>query len=275
MKAYAVRVYLRACKMLERLGWEVRHLMAGERRSGVRIHWRRDHPDMLRGGVVRVRHGEFEFRFFVENDLDSIQREHRKGQIYEPEELEIIRRHYVGGTFVDVGGNVGNHAVYAAVVLNAPFVLVFEPEPLAAEICRINAALNHCSGKIRIHQAALADVRARAFPDHDHDNLGGTRMQPAENGTVEMLIGDQLLGEEQVGFIKVDTEGFELRVLAGLTSTIRRCRPPLFVEVENDKIEAFRAFCNAQDYAIAEEFRRYPVCTNYLALPLGGTGMKD
>lgn len=275
MKSFAVRAYLRACKLLERLGWTIRPMMTGDdRHCGVRIHWRRDGPTEPRGSVVRVRDGGCELRFFVEDDLDSIQGEHRRGRLYEPEELSIIARHYRGGTFVDVGGNVGNHAIYAARVLNAARVVVFEPEPLAAGICEINAALNNCREKIEIHRVALSDSSSCASLDYDEEhNLGGTRVRTAEGGSIEVRRGDDVIGTEPIGFVKIDTEGFELKVLAGFGSTIARSRPPLFVEVQNDNIEAFRAFCEAQDYAIAEEYRRYPVCINYLAVPQGD--MKD
>ena len=267
MRALASRSYLLVAGLLERLGWQVRHMTAGGRRSGIRINWRADEPGTVRGAVVRFRVNDVPFRFFVEDDLDAVQAHHRSGEIYEAEELAIIGRAYRGGTFVDVGGNVGNHAIYAAKILKAPRVIIFEPEPLAADVCEINVALNPCEAEIELHRLALSDAAGRARASYSEQNLGGTRMEPADNGNIEMVRGDDMLQGEEVGFIKIDTEGSELRALVGLQETINRCRPPLFVEVENGNIAGFHAFCDAHDYQIAEEYRRYPVCTNFLAVP--------
>ena len=240
--------------------------MSGVRRSGVRVNWYPDEPGILRGAVARFRVNDVPFRFFVEDDLDAIQAHHRSGRIYEPEELAIIGRAYRGGTFVDVGGNVGNHAIYAAKILKAPRVIVFEPEPLAADICEINAAVNGCEAQIELHRSGLSDVAGRAHPAYVEHNLGGTSLKPAEDGSIELNRGDDVLHDEQIGFIKIDTEGFELKALAGLVKTIARCRPLLFVEVENGNVPAFLAFCETHGYGIVEEYRRYEVCTNYLAV---------
>jgi FkbM family methyltransferase len=254
-------------KLLERRGWQVQHLAAGQRRGGVRINWRPDRANVMRGAVVQFLIDDVPFRFFVEDDFDVIQAHHHNGRIYEEEELAIIARHYPGGTFVDVGGNVGNHAVYAAKALNAPRVIVFEPERLAAQICEINAALNGCEGRIVLHRRALARIPGRANPSYLEHNLGGTRMEPTEDGVIEMVRGDDILRNEDPKFIKIDTEGFELQALEGLDETIERCRPTLFVEVENEHIEAFNCFCTSHGYEIIEEFRRYQLCTNFLAVP--------
>jgi Met-10+ like-protein len=54
-----------------------------------------------------------------------------KGVFYEREELEIIATHFKGGTFVDIGANVGNHSIFAAKFLGASKVIAFEPNPTA------------------------------------------------------------------------------------------------------------------------------------------------
>ena len=46
---------------------------------------------------------------------------------------------------------------------------------------------------------------------------------------------DYWLAGEQVGFIKLDVEGFELAVLKGAAQTLARCRPLLYLE--NDRVD--------------------------------------
>src|SRR6185437_10355213 len=83
-------------------------------------------------------------RFFVTNKNDAIMHHHYAGEFYEAEELEMISRHFAGGIFVDIGSNVGNHAIYAAGLMGASRVILFEPNPSAIAILRINLLLNAC-----------------------------------------------------------------------------------------------------------------------------------
>ena len=60
---------------------------------------------------------------------------------------------------------------------------------------------------------------------------------------------DDLVGEQEVGLMKVDVEGFELSALRGAEATIDRSRPVLYVE--NDRVEnsdALIDWIRAKDY---------------------------
>lgn len=235
------------------------------RKAGLVITWRPE--TALRGVIAEVRAGA-ELRFFVENELDAIQSCHRRGRLYEAEELEIIAGHYRGGTFADIGGNVGNHAVWAAKVLRAPRVIVFEPNPAAARICEINLLLNDCGEVVELRRKGLASAPGRAgtVQPFEH-NLGATRLVEASDGPLELARGDDELAGEYIGLLKIDTEGFELQVLEGLQEVIARDRPPIFVEVENASQPACEDFLARAGYRIAERYRRYETAINLLALP--------
>jgi FkbM family methyltransferase len=257
-----------AMRVAQAAGAEVRYLLTrGGRPAGVLVQWLRDEPGVLRGTIKGFIVDDVQLQFFIENDQDAVQGCHRRGQIYEAEELAIIRRAYAGGIFVDVGANVGNHAIFAVKILRAAQVIAFEPDPLAAAIFEINAALNGCAENVTLSKVAVSDRSGHARIVREKDNLGGSRIEDKPQGPVDVVRGDDVIRAQQVGFIKIDTEGSELTVLAGLRGTIDRCRPPLFVEVTNENIGAFKDFCIDCGYVIAEEFRRYQVCTNFLAVP--------
>jgi hypothetical protein len=96
-----------------------------------------------RGMVVETTISGRVVRFFVDNPRDEIQKNHAEGRFYETEELDIIQRHFIPGTtFIDVGSNVGNHALYVGLYLRPVEVIVFEPFPRARDILEINVALN-------------------------------------------------------------------------------------------------------------------------------------
>jgi FkbM family methyltransferase len=264
---FAWRSFQLFMKAIEAIGGDLHPLTSLRGRpAGMRILWSRDEEGLLRGGIKRFQINGTELRFFFVEELDAIQRFHRRGAIYEAEELALIAESYKGGVFVDVGANIGNHAIYVAKLLDAPKVIAFEPLALSADLFEINVALNGCSDRVVLHRVGLSNESCRARPATIQHNLGGTRLTPGD-GPIEIARGDDVLSSEPVSFIKIDTEGYELKVLAGLKGVLERCRPTLFVEVENRQIEDFRHFCDANGYRISGERRRYEDCTNFLAEP--------
>jgi FkbM family methyltransferase len=221
------------------------------------------------GTVVRTQVLGEEIYFFVANPTDTIGHFHYEGRFYEEEELEIISRFYRGGVFVDVGGNVGNHSIYVEKILKGSKVIVFEPNPTAIVLLRINLRLNACTGvDTRYLGLALADgCRVFKAETPKPTNLGHTRLVPGEDGTIRSIRGDSVLGATKVEFIKIDVEGMELEILEGLRSTINRYKPNLFIEVWEHEIEKFLRWCRGAKYQVAEQFCRYEGIQNYLIVP--------
>ncbi|GAA4051552.1 FkbM family methyltransferase [Parerythrobacter jejuensis] len=260
----------RVIKLARRLGMDVMPALTRDHRvAGARLGWRDEEPGLLRGAVVEGEHDGVPLKLFVANDLDVIQQVHRKGELYEPEELAIIKgtwdQHHEGGAFLDVGANVGNHALFAAMVLGADKVIACEPQDAAARILETNAALNHVADRIAIHRVGLSDSAGQASVESASNNLGAARLTQGKGG-IELVTGDALVGDQPIGFIKIDTEGFELPVLRGLSGTIARDHPPLFVEVETANLPAFEQICAGHGYAITNRFQRYETSVNCLAI---------
>lgn len=236
--------------------------------AGVRLRWGKEGPDAISGTVVSASSDGVDYRFFVANPWDLIQASHRRGKFYEEEELDIIRRYFKGGVFVDIGANVGNHSLYALLFLDAQKVIAFEPNPEAYRILETNIALNQLGSRFQLHKVGLADKPGFAVLKTFENNLGAARFAVGENASgLEIKRGDDVLRDEAVTFVKIDTEGFEMMVLSGLRETLTRKRPTLFIEVENANIPAFEQYLRDVNYRIAEEFRRYDQNTNYVAVP--------
>jgi FkbM family methyltransferase len=207
--------------------------------------------------------------FFVANVSDEIQRCHFNGKFYEAQELEIISRQCEpGGVFLDVGSNVGNHAIFVEKFLDPMRVIVIEPNPAASKILRLNILLNRMSKvEMKYLGVGLSDRHQAVAFEIPPNNLGGARMRPHEGSDIQVVPGDSLFSETQVDFVKIDVEGHELEVLTGLEKTIARNRPNIFVEIENGKSELFRAWVRQHQYRIGGMFRRYKSSENYLVLP--------
>ncbi len=236
--------------------------------AGLYLRWAEDPAGTTRGIVVDTRIDGQEISFFVTDTFDEVQRHHVSGRFYEEEELAIIGKHFRGGVFVDVGANVGNHTIYALKFLDAAKAIAFEPNPPAHRVLRLNIAINNLQDRVVVHEVGLSDQPGRASFEIPRHNLGATRLVPQSGqGQLELVRGDRILASEAVDFLKIDAEGLEMQVLAGLGETIAKSRPTMFVEVEDANVPAFQAFCASVDYKTVATYRRYEVNCNFLVVP--------
>ena len=156
---------------------------------------------------------------------------------YERDDLELIGDFLAAmrdPVFVDVGANVGHHTLFAATRCRR--VIAAEPfEPLVRRI------------RQKIEDNGLSNVTAVAcgFGDREGtapytpsttNNTGTGAFDVAAAGhTISLPVrrGDNVLAEagvDAVSFVKIDTEGFEARVLDGLRRTLIAARPVVWFE---------------------------------------------
>jgi FkbM family methyltransferase len=167
---------------------------------------------------------------------ESLQRDFLFG-LYDRRELEHVQEHLGTGDFVDVGAHVGLYTV--AVARHGPgSVLAFEPNPSARAQLTANVALNGCESVLVVPKA-VGDAPGTALlhvprtPDPSFSSLAGGRFAEGEPVDVEVTTVDAEV--EAAGLrpsvVKIDVEGGELAVVAGMQRTLERHRPVLLVEV--------------------------------------------
>ena len=212
--------------------------------------------------------------FFVGNRHDLVQAHHLMGEFYEAEELDIIRRYFrQNGVFVDIGANVGNHTIFASKILNAQKVIPFELHPDALALLTTNIALNNCQNvdeaflgyRVSSSGEPLSPQRASYG-----NNLAGVRFKPQGSGDAQSfptICADVALNDIWVDFIKIDIEGMEMDAIKSRDQTIKRCRPTIFIEIDNNNHELFVTWCEEHKYSVMETFKRYKWNVNYLVMP--------
>lgn len=154
---------------------------------------------------------------------------------------------------LDIGANNGFHTVLFGKKAHRGHVFAFEPLAKFAEQASMNCALNGV-GNVTIVKCALG---AKSEELDMKVNVGGMGLQGtstfiADNQNVndnpdcyeiqKMPVRrlDDVIGaldiQGKIGFVKIDTEGFDTMVLEGGMETLRAHRPILFVEAHTSRL---------------------------------------
>ncbi|MGZ5156913.1 MAG: FkbM family methyltransferase [Caldimonas sp.] len=162
-------------------------------------------------------------------------------------ELEIeFLLHWISlrpGVVVEVGANIGTHTVPLAKALASQNrrLVAFEPQPVIFQNLCANLALNALQNVVAWPNACSDEPGVVYFSRPDYfsgGNFGGVSMasEASEDKTaVPCVTLDSVVGDSAISLLKVDVEGFELRVLRGAAQAIAKSRPVIYVE--NDRVE--------------------------------------
>ena len=206
------------------------------------------------------------YGIFLPDPDDHIQKGIRRtGEPYELEMLRDMRMRLAPGDLVlDVGANVGNHALYLAAVAGAR-VIAFEPNEHLAEALEASVARNTLEDWIQVSAAGLgASAGTAGFARSVPDNLGAQTLVLGK-GEITVTTLDSLGIEGPARAIKIDVEGMEIDVLRGGVDLIDRDRPVLYVESHSEA--CFREvahFVREHGYTYWETFNTTPT---HLFLP--------
>ena len=151
---------------------------------------------------------------------------------YEIRMLEAVAANFPQGTVLDVGANIGNHTLYLAKFTSARVIHAFEPMPKSFYHLKSNVLLNRCDNVV-LHNFALSDKAGSArmeFPDPINQGMA----KISNRGTEVQLLKLDDLNFEEVSLIKIDVEGHEMNVLRGGFETLQRCRPHVYVEIQDE-----------------------------------------
>lgn len=208
-----------------------------------------------------------DFLFCTDTHRDVVQQTLRGGRFYEQEELEELRPYIpAGGVFADIGANIGNHTLFAAAFFGLSRVICFEPNPRAIRLLCANVALNQMSDIVDLSNLGVGvsnETRGDFGMETRGKRLGSLRMLEGQ-GEISVVTGDSVLLDAKPDVIKIDVEGMELKVLNGLSETIRRHEPTIFVEVDNHNSADFHKWLQTVDYEVVRTFPQNAQNENFL-----------
>lgn len=155
---------------------------------------------------------------------------------YEPELKKVFKSILKKGDYVlDVGANIGFHTLYfAELVGENGKVTSFEPVPYNFKTLDNNVKLNGFN-HIHLNNIALGNrnEQINIAADQESRNPGAFNLfDQSGNTTIICCIGDEVIKDEKVDFIKIDVEGYESFVIEGLLETIKKHRPTIIFEYD-------------------------------------------
>jgi FkbM family methyltransferase len=168
----------------------------------------------------------------------------------------MVRHLGRGGVFYDIGANLGFFSLLAAHLagLSEGRVYAFDAAPDNAEAIRVNAALNRIPN-VEVLAVAVSDRsgwgRLQVVDDQSWSKLVEYGEHPFTERIVDVttVAIDDLVSAGSLpppSVVKIDVEGAELAVLAGMRNTIAEHQPVIICELHDthaafvDAMEALR-----------------------------------
>jgi FkbM family methyltransferase len=159
--------------------------------------------------------------------------------------MRCVRR---GSVVADIGANLGYFTLLLADLTGEKGrVLSFEPNPNLARLLGKSIAVNGFKGNTDFYSMGLGARKGRSAMEVMIEQPGGGRMIGSDKGSrraarpnadqtgtdslVQIGRFDAIKHAKDVEFIKMDVEGFEPQVWAGMTRILKRKRPlTIFME---------------------------------------------
>ena len=172
-------------------------------------------------------------------------RQIRKGRFVtnEPEYHQLDRFIRQGDWVIDIGANIGHYTKRFSELVGANGrVLSFEPAPTTFSLLAANVQ-RFSLGNVTLLNAAVSDkveLVGMAMPKFDTGlaNYYEAHVTTPTDGEMSVLTLslDSLAISQNIALIKVDAEGHEAFVLAGMRKLIEATKPVLIVETDSPEV---------------------------------------
>lgn len=163
---------------------------------------------------------------------------------WESETISVFRKLARQARYViDIGANTGVYTLIACAENQNARVMSVEPVPRIFSQLQTNVDANGWTDRCVLLEGAVADVTgSQVFhvPDVELPTSGslhrdGFRNTPGTRITVAVKQIDELVEDRSaVDLVKIDVEGFEDKVLLGMSSVLEQSRPLLIIECNLD-----------------------------------------
>jgi FkbM family methyltransferase len=163
---------------------------------------------------------------------------------YDPGYLQLFKLPKKGDVVIDIGANIGYTTLnFASIVGEKGQVISFEPDEFNYNEFLKNIKKNNFVNVIPNNLGLGAVPENVKLAVHSPDNLGMNRIDrnASDNFSVINIITlDSYIEKNnisKVDLIKIDVEGFELNVLKGGINSLKKFKPILYIELDNNNLK--------------------------------------
>ena len=197
----------------------------------------------LKGTLPEVTIKSTEHGIFCGFKNDYLFKQAIENGVHEPHFVELMDKLLLPTDIaLDVGGNIGTHAILLSKKLSQGHVYTFEPQSLVFSVLQNNLLLNSCDN-VTAYRFAISN--------QNHSTIS---MQPfafnkkSINNAALQIDLDDAMGDftltrtldsfkfKKVNFIKMDIQGSELIALQGAKDLILKQKPIMFIEIEEQNL---------------------------------------
>lgn len=168
-----------------------------------------------------------------------------------------------GGVVIDCGANIGSHTIgYSAKVGDHGTVIAIEAGKAAFECLFENS--KKFQAKVLCINCAVCEIHGgRAIHTLDENNVGastvnGETEENTDENEVRTITLDGFVQDadiKRVDFIKIDCEGYELKILQGAKSILKRFRPKMLIEMNSFRLrENGATYKDVYDFLLAQDY---------------------
>lgn len=166
-----------------------------------------------------------------------------RGEPFEKDEIAIASKYInIDSIILDIGANIGLHALNFSAMTKNGLVIACEPQPKTFRTLEKNIAQNDVKNIIPLNIAIAQSPKIAEFyvmADDAYSSLIDTgRKELSEKIKVLCTSVDGVLGDIKVDFVKIDVEGLELNVLQSMCGLIQRYHPVIFCEIYKGKLDS-------------------------------------
>jgi len=168
------------------------------------------------------------------------------GENYEPELKAFLHKLAPGSVVVDLGANIGAYTLRAARAIGAEsLVFAVEPIPSIFQNLLENISINRFSNVVALNSAAgeASGVARLNLGASGYNASSIVRPESGESIEVDVISMDDILEKydvKRLDLVKMDIEGAEAMAIRGMRSSLRRFRPLILFENNDEAREELR-----------------------------------